>query len=229
MGIANASLLDESAMNAEGGNVFSKTVGGFTTGQTISYACKFAITGGQVVTKYFQYVVGEDCEDPKEIPTITFSDVTKTVGDAAFKLTASSNSSGAFTYTVDNTAIATVSGNTAIIVGPGATTVTAFQAEDDNYVAYSATMTLTINTANTNTDEPLLIYPNPVSTSINFSGLSSENPIIKIELLSNSGQAVQVKGGNLDQLDVQHLSTGIYYINIYLQDGTLISRAFIKK
>ena len=219
----------ESAMNAEGGNVFSKTVGGFTTGQTISYACKFAITGGQVVTKYFQYVVGEDCEDPKEIPTITFSDVTKTAGDAAFTLTASSNSSGAFTYTVDNTAIATVSGNTATIVGPGATTVTAFQAEDDNYVAYSATMTLTINTTNTNTDELLLIYPNPVSTSINFSGLSSENPIIKIELLSNSGQAVQVKGGNLDQLDVQHLSTGIYYINIYLQDGTLISRAFIKK
>ena len=221
----------QSIMNAEGGNVFSKTVGGLTIGQTISYGIKFAITGGQVETKYFQYVVGEDCEDPKQIPTITFSNVTKTVGDDPFTLIASSNSSGAFTYTIENTSVATVSGNTATIVGPGTTTVTALQAEDDNYVASSATMTLTVNsdtTDNPETQEPFLIYPNPVSTSINFSGLSSDNPILKIELFSNSGSVVQIQKGNTDSLDISHLSTGIYYINVYLQDGTVIYRAFIK-
>ena len=144
---------------------------------------------------------------------------------------ASSNSSGAFTYTIENTSVATVSGNTATIVGPGTTTVTALQAEDDNYVALSATMTLTVNsdtTDNPETQEPFLIYPNPVSTSINFSGLSSDNPILKIELFSNSGSVVQIHKGNTDSLDISHLNTGIYYINVYLQDGTVIYRAFIK-
>ena len=76
--------------------------------------------------------------------------------------------------------------------------------------------------------EGLSIYPNPVSTSINFSGLSSDNPILKIELFSNSGSVVQIQKGNTDSLDISHLSTGIYYINVYLQDGTVIYRAFIK-
>lgn len=43
------------------GNTFSATVDGFTNGQTISYACKFAFAGGLAVTKYFSYQVGDDC------------------------------------------------------------------------------------------------------------------------------------------------------------------------
>jgi hypothetical protein len=43
------------------GNTFSTTVSGFTTGETISYACKFAFAGGMAVTKYFSYQVGDVC------------------------------------------------------------------------------------------------------------------------------------------------------------------------
>jgi hypothetical protein len=43
------------------GNTFSITVNGFTSGQTISYACKFAFAGGLAVTKYFSYEVGDVC------------------------------------------------------------------------------------------------------------------------------------------------------------------------
>ena len=40
---------------------FSKTISGFTVGDTIRYACKFAYSGGLSATKYFSYVVGSSC------------------------------------------------------------------------------------------------------------------------------------------------------------------------
>jgi hypothetical protein len=62
-------------------------------------------------------------------PTITnFSFPTKTYGDASFSfIDPSSNSTGVFTYTSSDTAVATVSGNTITIVNPGTTTMTANQ------------------------------------------------------------------------------------------------------
>lgn len=40
---------------------FTAVVTGQTVGETIVYACKFAFAGGLAVTKYFEYVVGDDC------------------------------------------------------------------------------------------------------------------------------------------------------------------------
>jgi hypothetical protein len=40
---------------------YSQTITGQTIGATISYACKIAYAGGQSVTKYFSYVVGNTC------------------------------------------------------------------------------------------------------------------------------------------------------------------------
>ena len=51
----------ETPMDNIGGLTFSKTISGFTNGQTISYACKFAFAGGLAVTKYFTYTVGNEC------------------------------------------------------------------------------------------------------------------------------------------------------------------------
>jgi beta-glucanase (GH16 family) len=42
-------------------NRFTYTITGQTIGSTISYAAKFAYSGGLSVTKYFTYVVGENC------------------------------------------------------------------------------------------------------------------------------------------------------------------------
>jgi hypothetical protein len=50
----------ETAMSGSG-NTFSTTVTGLTSGETISYACKFAFAGGLAVTKYFSYQVGDVC------------------------------------------------------------------------------------------------------------------------------------------------------------------------
>ena len=55
------SPFSETPMTNVSGYVFTKTVGGFTEGETISYACKFAFAGGLAVTKYFSYQVGSNC------------------------------------------------------------------------------------------------------------------------------------------------------------------------
>ena len=77
-------------------------------------------------------------------PTIgTLTVPAKNFGDAAFNLTSpTSNSSGAFTYTSSNTAVATVTsaGGVVTIVGVGSTTITATQAAsaDGNYTGGSS-------------------------------------------------------------------------------------------
>ncbi len=67
-------------------------------------------------------------------PTITgFTMPTKSVGNPAFNITApTSNSTGAFTYTSSNLAVATVTGSTVTIVGVGNTYITAKQAAAGN-------------------------------------------------------------------------------------------------
>ena len=51
----------ETAMTNVSGKIFTKTITGQTIGATISYAVKFAFAGGQAVTKYYSYVVGNTC------------------------------------------------------------------------------------------------------------------------------------------------------------------------
>lgn len=79
-------------------------------------------------------------------PTLSnFTIPTKTLGDAAFTLTApTSNSTGSFSYSSSNTAVATVSGNTVTIVGVGNTTITATQAASGSYGSGSITATLSV-------------------------------------------------------------------------------------
>ena len=67
------SPFEESQMTNESGLTFSKTVSGFTNGQTISFGCKFAFAGGLAVTKYFSYEVGKDC-DSLSVDDITSED-----------------------------------------------------------------------------------------------------------------------------------------------------------
>src|SRR6056300_739656 len=81
----------------------------------------------------------------KVAPTLTVADISKNYGDASFALTASTNSTGSVSYTVDDTSIATVSGNTVTIVGSGSTEITATVAGDANYNEATATLTLTVS------------------------------------------------------------------------------------
>jgi len=82
--------------------------------------------------------------------TITFTALSaKNFGDPSFTLATTSSSNLAVNYASSNTSVATVSGNTVIIVGGGTTTITASQAGNANYnAATDVPQTLTVNKAN---------------------------------------------------------------------------------
>ncbi|MBL0012790.1 MAG: hypothetical protein IPP30_03275 [Flavobacterium sp.] len=68
------------------------------------------------------------------------------LGDAPAVLTnPTTNSTGTFTYTSSNTAVATVSGNTLTFVGGGTSTITATVSSDGTYGARSTSATLTVS------------------------------------------------------------------------------------
>jgi len=71
----------------------------------------------------------------KLTPNLTmFDNISKVFGDLPFTLSnPSSNSTGAFTYTSSNLNVATISDTNVTIVGAGQTTITATQAETDDY------------------------------------------------------------------------------------------------
>jgi gliding motility-associated-like protein len=83
-------------------------------------------------------------------PTISgFTAISKTIGDAAFTLTApTTNSTGAFTYVSSNPAVVTISGSTVTVVGAGTATITATQAADANFSSGTITTTITVAKAN---------------------------------------------------------------------------------
>ena len=78
-----------------------------------------------------------------EAPTISFSVANHTYGNAPFTVSASSNSSGAFTYSVVS-GPATISGNTATLTGGGTVVLQASEAAAGNYAAGSQTATFTV-------------------------------------------------------------------------------------
>jgi hypothetical protein len=78
--------------------------------------------------------------------TITFGSLAnKTVGDAAFALTATVSSGLSITYSSSNTSVATISGNTITLLALGTTTITASQPGNANYnPATSVQQTLSV-------------------------------------------------------------------------------------
>jgi hypothetical protein len=86
---------------------------------------------------------------PNNVPTISnFYVPGKYLGDPNFTLTTpTSNSTGAFTYSSSNTAVATISGNVVTIVGVGSTTITATQAAAAPLLSGSITTVLNVDFA----------------------------------------------------------------------------------
>ncbi|MDP4239965.1 MAG: glycosyl hydrolase [Bacteroidota bacterium] len=70
----------ESAMVNTSGKIFTTTISGQTSGSTISYACKFAYSGGLSVTKYLTYVVGTNCGNGGTNDTQAPSGFTASIG-----------------------------------------------------------------------------------------------------------------------------------------------------
>ncbi|WP_299058008.1 T9SS type A sorting domain-containing protein, partial [uncultured Polaribacter sp.] len=85
----------------------------------------------------------------KETPTLSFSAIAKTFGDADFNLAATTNSSSNIAYSIvdGGSGEITLTGNTVSIVKAGTVILKASVVEDANYKAAETTTVLTINKA----------------------------------------------------------------------------------
>jgi endo-1,3(4)-beta-glucanase len=135
----------EVEMDNVGGLKFKKTLGGLYSGETITYACKFAFAGGVAVTKYISYEVGSSC------------------------------------------------GSLSIV--------------DESM------------------DTQIVMYPNPVNNKLFIKSQSED--LIKVEIYSVFGNLVKSATNNLNEINVEDLSSGLYLIQIYTLKGS-ISKKLLK-
>ena len=125
-------------------------------------------------------------------PTLgTFSVPSKVLGESAFAITApTSNSSGSFSYSSSNTAVATISGNIISIVGAGTSTITATQSPNGIYGAASKTASFVVTIPSPSTGAPVP----PARNSSDYISLfsNSYNNVIGTDWFPNWGQSTVV-------------------------------------
>lgn len=102
-----------------------------------------------VVQTYTGTITCSDCGSSCTTPTLSFATASynKTIGDGTFTQTATSNSSGAITYSSSNSSIASVDNTTgAITIGSttGTATITASQVASGSYCARTASYSITV-------------------------------------------------------------------------------------
>ncbi len=134
------------AFTFESSNTSVATVGGNTI--TIVAAGTTTITAMQAASgNYEPRTVAANLTVNPITPTITaLITITKSSTDPPFDLSdPTSNSAGVFSFTSTNTGIATVSGRTVTLVGPGTTTIISTQAASGNYKSGSGTTTLNVS------------------------------------------------------------------------------------
>ena len=161
----------ESQMTNVSGNIFSTTISGQTAGSTISYACKFAYSGGLSVTQYINYVVGSNCgsttndTQPPTGFTATLGAITAT--SVELLLNAIDNS-GTVVYNVaygsNSTSVSTTSGvqKSVMITGLNPST------------AYSFSITASDLAGNKAANNPIVLSATTsVNTNSNCSGTAS--------------------------------------------------------
>lgn len=135
------------ASNDNASSLATQAVAGTTATQS-SAPGQYAITpSGASSNNYtFSYVNGTlTITSQAASPSISFANASKTYGDAAFTMTATSNSPGALSYSITSGSAATISSSGYVtITGAGTVTVTVNQAAAGNYTAGSETATITI-------------------------------------------------------------------------------------
>ena len=135
-GLRTFSVSDTSIANSSGSSLTIIGVGQTLVSVTIQENENYlSVTGTTTMT------VG------KGNPNIIFNDETRMFGDPDFSFSATSDSNGAMSYSIQDTSVALLDGNTVKIVGTGSTIVTVSQAATTKYNAGTASMTLVVNKA----------------------------------------------------------------------------------
>ena len=137
--------------------------------------------------------------------TLTFNDITKTVGDAAFTPSVSTDAVpnySSYTFSVPaGNGVATTNGTTITIVGAGQVIVTVSQASDGFYEAATATALLTVSSVIvSSTTDPTIAFPLNVSytygTAVGSVYAGSDTVVLNNLVSSNSSGALSFSVSN---------------------------------
>jgi RHS repeat-associated protein len=147
-----------------------------------------------------------------EAPTITFTVSNQTFGVAPFTVSASSNSSGALTYSVAS-GPATISGSTVTITGVGSVVLQASQTASGNYAAGTQNATIAVAAGAptitfTVSNEIYGVAPFAVSATSNSSGAMTYAVISGPATIS--GSAVTITGAGTVVLQASEAASGNY-------------------
>ena len=155
----------------------------------------------------------------KAVPSITSSNVlTKIYGDPVFPLTATSSSTGSFTYQVSDTNIANIVGSNVVsITGVGTTTIIITQAEDSNFSTTSKTITLFVDTAVPEIQSNLIITKifedifsvSEISATSSSTGLFSYTVSDSL-IASISSNTIVTTGAGTTTIFITQLADGFY-------------------
>jgi gliding motility-associated-like protein len=152
----------------------------------------------------------------KIVPTIFSEIVTKTYGDPDFSLSATSSSTGTFSYIVMDTGVASNTGTNSItITGVGTTTIIINQTTDANFSTGSKTITLYVRKA-----DPTIIISNVVTKTygdpdFNLTATSSSMGLFSFNALDSavasiSSNTVNITGAGTSTIIVSQASDGLY-------------------
>ena len=75
-----------------------------------------------------------------------------------------------------------------------------------------------------NADQTLIIYPNPTSSVLNIQG----EGMTSLEVYNVVGQCIMRNevNGNVAQINTEHMNSGIYFLRVHANDGSVQSRTF---
>jgi len=161
----------ETAMTNTSGKIFTTTISGQSMGSTISYACKFAYSGGLSVTKYVTYIVGSNCggtTNDTQAPTNFTASVGVVTGSSVELLLNSIDNSGMVVYKVvygsNSTTVSTASGTQKSVV------ITALNPSTN----YSFSITASDLTGNMAANNPIVLSATTgINTNTDCSGSAS--------------------------------------------------------
>ncbi len=81
--------------------------------------------------------------------------------------------------------------------------------------------------------QPIVIYPNPAKNTLYFNGLDSNSQEANIELLNSLGQIILKQENynlsNSSSINVSTLSTGLYFIRLYLRGQITLHKIVIER
>jgi hypothetical protein len=191
----------------------------YTPGKTYTIGIKM---GGTSIKKGFQATVINSSN--AGIGTMSGNSTGTSIYASGNRSICGHNTPGIGVWYFDWTAPATASG-TVSIYASGVVSNASGNDNGDQVVktslSFPAAASSNINSlANFNS---FSVYPNPASHEIKFSAKVS-----KVTIMSQNGKVI-FSGNNIDHVNIENLSNGLYFVNAIAENETAICKQFIKQ